>query len=104
MTDRKDGGPAFPHDSNEDYARKQHIPLGMSLRDWFAGKAMQGIGTWMPPTGDSRLNSAATLKARAEWAFRQADAMLIERDRDPTTEIALAGIDAEAQRGDLTDV
>lgn len=41
---------------------------GMSLRDWFAGMALAGLG----PSG---MNS----KARAYWAYEYADAMLAQR-------------------------
>ena len=38
MTERNDGGPAFPNVNEMGYG-----DLGMSLRDYFAAKAMQGI-------------------------------------------------------------
>ena len=47
MTD--DGGPAFPrpqgHNGNVDRQQHtdSHAELGMSLRDWFAGMALQGL-------------------------------------------------------------
>ncbi len=55
----------------------------MSLRDHFAGLALTSIGTWMPLekyTGEG-LSSDKALKSRAEWAYRQADAMLAEKER-----------------------
>ena len=67
MTDTNTGGPAFPvpglHENN-DYD-------GMTLRDYFAAKAMQGlvvdgVGSLM----DEEL---------ADWAYRLADAMLKAR-------------------------
>ena len=40
MTDKRDGGPAFPQ-PNADTQR--HMGLeGMTLRQWYAGKAMSG--------------------------------------------------------------
>ena len=72
---KEDGGPAFPApdaakarfgDSNPDAF------LGMSLRDYLAAKAMQGW-TANPLPNDSSVQEVA------EWAYRQADAMLAAR-------------------------
>lgn len=53
------------------------------MRDEMAMAALQGIGTWMPiPMEDSHLvdlKSSYALKARAEWAYCQADAMFEAR-------------------------
>ena len=48
-----DGGPAFPHNSLHDVEKgvvesaiaygEDHASTGMSLRDYFAGKAMEGL-------------------------------------------------------------
>ncbi len=64
---RTDGGPAFPVD-NEVYG-----PEGMSLRDYFAGKAMQAllVGLDEPPANN----------ILAKWAYAYADAMLKEREK-----------------------
>jgi len=45
MTELKDGGPAFPMPSGQEPRVDQvtHYNEGMSLRDWFAGLAMQGM-------------------------------------------------------------
>lgn len=42
MNEIEDGGPAFPTDQSpsQEYT---DIKGGMSLRDWFAGMAMQGM-------------------------------------------------------------
>ena len=37
----KDGGPAFPHPAG--WRRDPHISDGMTLRDYFAAKAMQAF-------------------------------------------------------------
>ena len=63
MTKPKDGGAAFPVDYIE----------GMSLRDWFAGRAMTGC---LPGIG----LDAAFVEERAMLAYRIADAMLAERE------------------------
>lgn len=76
-----DGGPAFPadevHDTHpapgETACRHLHAHQGMSLRDYFAAKALQGFlanksnPTRFNPEGD------------AEYVYRIADAMLAKR-------------------------
>lgn len=72
MTDKDTGGPAFP---SEGYSMGG-IPLnetGMTLRDYFAAKAMQAAAT--NPKGADGF----TFVQRAEWAYQQADAMLEAR-------------------------
>ena len=44
---------------------------GMTLRDYFAAMAMQAAAT----------NSSLTFAERANWAYIQADAMLVERNK-----------------------
>ena len=73
----KDGGAAFPFSPPVDDTGRSAVgypspELGMSLRDWFAGQALVGIGMWGPGAGSGR----ADQKVRAEWAYAQADAML----------------------------
>jgi hypothetical protein len=76
----RNGGPAFPTvDSNraEDYGT-----YGMTLRDYFAAKAMQGYlaNPWqakeLDDTGDS---SAEQMRIVAEISYAMADAMLTAR-------------------------
>ena len=63
------GGPAFPcHPGIEN-----SIYDGMTLRDYFAGKAMQGY------LGDSEWLSNVSPKGTSEAAYRMADAMLEAR-------------------------
>ncbi len=48
MSDEKDnGGPAFPTQESSEYngQRSQYAEPGMTLRDYFAAKAMQGLMT-----------------------------------------------------------
>lgn len=66
MSDRKDGGPAFP---NEHY---RDAP-GMTLRDYFAAKAMQGL------LANPEWRSIPVAQAAA-WSYEQADALLSERE------------------------
>ena len=61
---KNDGGPAFPSSIVDD---SLHVP-GMTLRDYFAAKAMQGL-----------MQYAYTHADRASVAYKVADAMLKER-------------------------
>ena len=66
MSARDDGGPAFPvpiRDFGPDFL------TGMSLRDWFAGMAMQGF----------MASSAKACPQTCRAAYQMADAMLAER-------------------------
>jgi ribonuclease I len=71
MSDTNNGGPAFPMAANE-YAG--HGPCwGMTLRDYFAAKAMQGVFT--SPIASSEVEQDYI----AMHAYRMADAMLRAR-------------------------
>lgn len=66
------GGPAFP--CEWDYINSnREAANGMTVRDYFAAKAMQAAAT--NPSGADGF----TFKQRAEWAYAQADAMLKAR-------------------------
>lgn len=95
MTIEKDGGPAFPMldavsihnhaagasegitDEHESTYNMERIRAasGMTLRDYFAAKAMQGsiARTGLPSTQSYRRNAA-------QYAYLLADAMLKQRD------------------------
>lgn len=66
------GGPAFPVPDIDGSA----VCHGMTLRDYFAAKAMQGA--WA--SGRASLDVTATHIKMAEWAYAQADAMLRARE------------------------
>jgi len=78
----KTGGSAFPEiytdakvsEHNQEYGDTYSVG-GMTLRDYFAAKAMQGM---------SCFTDNDTMKAIAERAYAFADAMLSERDKDGT--------------------
>ncbi len=89
MSDAKpinDGGPAFPHDprimrqiGHDDYQVVNEGQVGgMSLRDYFAAKAVQGLCCDFDECG-------SITRKGAEWiateAYRISDAMLAERAR-----------------------
>lgn len=73
-----DGGPAFPrleslhgnHVRVPDY-RAESVG-GMSLRDYFAGQAITGIGA----------TPVREVDEAANWAYQMADAMLAERAKE----------------------
>ena len=74
---RPDGGPAFPTggaDWNQSTHSFDHAPLegGMTLRDYFAAKAMSALSVDMDWSDD-------TIAATVGMAYRVADAMLAER-------------------------
>ena len=64
------GGPAFPA-NHFDLAENEH---GMTLRDYFAAKAMQGLMSARNPI----LTKIADI---TEGAYEMADAMLAERSK-----------------------
>ena len=78
----KGGGPAFPslHYSDKDEVgdeREYASFEGMTLRDFFAAKAMQGFISAYGEIGkDARMNPANC----AKWAYQQAEAMLAARN------------------------
>lgn len=81
MTTKTDGGPAFPGDYDivlvdpSDKHPPQKIAArqsGMSLRDYFAAKAMQGLAA-NPKAWDM------TEEMVAVWAYKAANAMLKAR-------------------------
>jgi hypothetical protein len=80
-----DGGPAYPCDwkdfqplTGEQVVREQ-FP-GMSLRDWFAGMALQGMlsanPAMMPEVSDKNVDAVL-----AREAYASADAMIAERNK-----------------------
>ena len=67
MSNQTDGGPAFPRIANLSIEKMD----GMTLRDYFAGQALIGL-MMRSDIGE------VSYQERAEWARRQADAMLAE--------------------------
>lgn len=81
MSDQKktDGGPAFPVVSNYDA-----LATGMTLRDYFAAKAMVGIlHDWTEVVRDAMAESTTTerIKYLAKRSYDIADAMLKAREQ-----------------------
>jgi hypothetical protein len=68
-----DGGHAFPQPL-------ELIGRGMSLRDYFAAKALQGMMAYCnKDRGDFHTNSS--FENNAKYAYQQADAMLKAREQ-----------------------
>lgn len=68
----KSGGPAFPHKTMLTESGQVTAQPGMTLRDYFAAKAMQSMAS----TGNTNPN---TIAPYAEAAYHWADAMIKAR-------------------------
>ena len=76
------GGPAFPHPAG--WRRDPHISDGMTLRDYFAAKAMQSVIT-QEIAALRRVNEYTAKSSEdvmAEWAYKMAGAMLAAREKE----------------------
>jgi len=65
---KDNSGPAFPCNSPDGMESYK----GMSLRDYFAGQALAGLASLVPPDIDSCVY----------YAYTYADAMLAEREKN----------------------
>jgi hypothetical protein len=75
-TPKDNGGPAFPQ-TNDSWNGSEHnppTPTGMTLRDWFAGMALQGM------VANSSID-AIKPQEYASDAYLYADAMIMERNK-----------------------
>jgi hypothetical protein len=78
MSNTNTGGPAFPHEYFDKQLNQGRVMHGMTLRDYFAAKAMQGIlgsDKYMGLIGVNRYEQRT-----AEDAYKMADAMLKARE------------------------
>lgn len=75
---RKDGGRAFPGPSFSRNGYPDGHSMGMTLRDWFAGQAMQGL--WVAYNRDWSNPNDYQINAIAANAYMVADAMLAARE------------------------
>lgn len=90
-----DGGPAFPHtelvqdicgpDGHVNRHRVYPAMPGMSLRDWFAGQALQQFANQRDYNIWELKRSAAARAEIATAAYNIADAMLAARTQTKTT-------------------
>ena len=80
-----DGGPAFPRNGHPD---KNDLPsIGMSLRDYFAAKAMQGILSnseveKFRQSLDKNIPDSKQIEAITLLSYEIADAMLKAREKN----------------------
>ena len=85
MSDRDDGGPAFPRTGVGNAGQMYDVPPqdGMSLRDWLAGQALNGQISSMTTAEALRAVYSGPPEQFYEWAadsaYRFADAMLKAR-------------------------
>ena len=83
---KEDGGPAFPNTiTSEPDGAGRLFPAhfgegGMTLRDYFAAKAMQGIYT-QESLFNKFVKTGYSTEAIARAAFEQADAMIKAREQ-----------------------
>ncbi len=83
MMNNHSGGPAFPRSASvkpDEFITPEHECVveeqqGMTLRDWFAGRALSGILAGSP-------NADIGPHGYAHDAYLFADAMLKEREKD----------------------
>lgn len=90
MTERDEGGPAFPQhdlsgygigptmkgfDPSDPYSGKYEV-TGMTLRDWFAGQALTAAAM---QAFDDDTTVEGNARVAAVWAYAVADAMLEAR-------------------------
>lgn len=75
MSEDRTGGPAFPvrRVVQDGDVRYDDVILGMTLRDWFAGMAMQGYIAHGTP-------SDVSFRDVAEKSYLMADAMIERRE------------------------
>jgi hypothetical protein len=75
MSNTNTGGPAFPVEYYDAQLDKRRVMQGMTLRDYFAAKAMQGF----------MANKSNPMHYQPEedgqWAYMIADAMLKAREK-----------------------
>lgn len=74
MNELNDGGPAFPRPHSESDYGFHDLQEGMTLRDYFAAKAMQAL-----IEDGLKRDGSATVRNVAKDAYRMADAMLAAR-------------------------
>ena len=81
MSEKKDGGAAFPRPTGGSNAFENKAQKGMSLRDWFAGQATdEDIKYYQTYDSAGKPHLLALFRHEARWCF--ADAMLAEREKE----------------------
>jgi hypothetical protein len=77
--DTNTGGPAFPCDRIKDDQGNWHNSSGMTMRDYFAAKAMQGLLAGSPSTLSALSDRTHSDGSVSDVAYKMADAMLKAR-------------------------
>jgi len=72
---RNDGGSAFPGDNYTESGLRNGYSMGMSLRDYFAGQAVNGLISCAP------FKDGVSYSQVTREAYKWADAMLAEREK-----------------------
>jgi hypothetical protein len=84
MSNTNTGGPAFPYEERNGEGIPVRDYFGMTLRDYFAAKAMQSIYRanvdWEPTGTPMDEESLQVLTDVAQDAYKLADAMLKARE------------------------
>lgn len=79
MTERKDGGAAFPLDINNEV--RGYVQEGMSLRDWFAGQIV-GALIAKPTSFATNIDEVRLLRESfVITAYELADEMIAHRSK-----------------------
>lgn len=76
MNNQPNGGPAFPKAGLDPWGAAKSVETGMTLRDYFAAKAMQGM---VAAGGTVDLDGEYPFQKRAKTAYLIADAMIAAR-------------------------
>ena len=76
MTDTNTGGPAFPNEGFNGWGKPQE---GMTLRDYFAGKAMQAVLTSPILMAAVGSKGGSATQHIAKQSYEMADAMIKAR-------------------------
>lgn len=79
MTETNDGGPAFPVQELNGHGQQETTGFGMTLRDYFAAKALGGMLARVDLFNGDAMTNATHLEV-SEAAYRYADAMLKARN------------------------
>jgi len=95
MANIDDGGSISPQWAYDENGIPVQTTGGVSVRDHFASAALMSMGTWIPEydqkgnrlfgshgSGILNLFDPQIMRARAEWAYAQADAMIAARKTD----------------------
>lgn len=80
---KNDGGPAFPSHGQiiDREMGNPFIMMGMSLRDYFAAAALNGVIALTLKRAELA-DAGKDVKQWASWSYSIADAMLAERSKD----------------------